>query len=168
MQYPLAQLIGFIAFIISLIAYQKKQKSKLFITMIISSILKLVHYLLLNAYSGCLTKFMAILRDSIIVLKEKYKFLSSYIFLIILILGYITIGYLSYTGILSLLPILAATIYLLVIWNGNIKNIKITSCLTYILWLIYNIYVSSIAGIISNIISIISIIISLYKTKEKS
>ena len=46
MIYVIAQIIGFIAFIISLIAYHRKTKSKILGNMAISNILNLVHYLL--------------------------------------------------------------------------------------------------------------------------
>ena len=60
MIYTIAQVIGFVAFIISLLAYHIKKKSKILGSMVISNILNLVHYLLLDAYSGCITKVMAI------------------------------------------------------------------------------------------------------------
>ena len=80
--YIVAQIIGFIAFVISLIAYHRNKKEKILGNMIISNILNLVHYLLLEAYSGCATKVMAIARDCFIIIKKKNKVLSSNVFLI--------------------------------------------------------------------------------------
>lgn len=159
--YIVAQIIGFIAFVISLIAYHRNKKEKILGNMIISNILNLIHYLLLEAYSGCATKVMAIARDSFIIIKKKNKVLSSNIFLILFILIYIVVGIFTYNGILSIFPIVAATIYIIPIWNGNEKTIKKTAFFCYILWLIYNIFVFSIAGIISNVISIISTFIAI-------
>lgn len=73
MVYIIAQIIGFLAFIISLIAYHRKKKSKILGNMAISNILNLVHYLLLGAYSGCITKVMAIIRDLFIMQKERTR-----------------------------------------------------------------------------------------------
>ena len=111
--YIVAQIIGFIAFVISLIAYHRNKKEKILGNMIISNILNLIHYLLLEAYSGCATKVMAIARDSFIIIKKKNKVLSSNIFLILFILIYIVVGIFTYNGILSIFPIVAATIYII-------------------------------------------------------
>ena len=162
--YIVIQIIGFIAFLVSLIAYQRKSKKDILLCMVLSNIINLVHYLLLGAYSGCITKLIAIVRDSFIVLKEKNKKLSSILFLIIFILIYTGVSIYTYTNILSLLPLIAAIIYIIPTWFGNSKTVKITALFCYLLWLTYNIYVLSIAGILANIVSIISIIVSLKRS----
>ena len=131
--------------------------------MVISNIINLVHYLILGAYSGCITKVIAIFRDIFIVLKEKNKRLSSVLFLIIFILIYVGVSIYTFTNILSLFPLVAAIIYIIPTWLGNSKTVKKTALFCYILWLIYNIYVLSIAGVTANIVSIVSIIIGLKK-----
>lgn len=77
----IAQTLGFIGFIISLLAFHKKKKEKILGNMILSNIFDLIHYLLLGAYSGCVTKLLAIFRNSFVIFKDKYKALSSNIFL---------------------------------------------------------------------------------------
>lgn len=159
--YIVSQIIGFIAFIVSLIAYQRKKKKDILFTGIIASILNLIHYLILNGCSGAVTKAIAILRDTFIVCKEKKKVLNNVLFLVIFILLYLCAMIYTYNGILSIFPLVAALIYLIPTWFGNSKTVKKTALFCYFLWLIYNIFVLSIAGVASNIVSIISIIISL-------
>ena len=166
MTYVVAQIIGFIAFIFSLIAFHKKKKNKILSNMIISNVLNLIHYLLLGAYSGCITKVLAIIRDNFIILKGKNKKLSSNIYLILFILIYIIAGIFTYNGVLSILPLMAALIYIIFIWNGKELTIKKVAFGTYFLWLIYNIFVLSIPGIISNIVSIISTFIAIINYKR--
>ena len=161
--YIFAQILGFIAFLVSLYAYQRVNKKDILLCMVISNIINLVHYLMLGAYSGCITKVIAIFRDFFIVLKEKNKRLSSVLFLIIFILIYIGVSIYTFINILSLFPLLAAIIYIIPTWLGNSKTVKKTALFCYILWLIYNVYVLSIAGVIANIVSIVSIIIGLKK-----
>lgn len=69
----------------------------------------------------------------------------------------------TYNGIFSLFPLVAALIYIIPVWNGNEIIIKKTVFLCYFLWLIYNVFVLSISGIIANIISIISTSLAIYK-----
>ena len=82
----IAQIIGFIAFLVSLIAYHRDKKEKILGNMILLNGLNLIHYFLLGAYSGCITKVIAICRDTFVILKEKRKSLSSNSFLFIFIL----------------------------------------------------------------------------------
>lgn len=165
--YVAAQILGFIAFLVSLYAYQRVNKKDILLCMVISNIINLVHYLILGAYSGCITKVIAIFRDIFIVLKEKNKRLSSVLFLIIFILIYVGVSIYTFTNILSLFPLLAAIIYIIPTWLGNSKTVKKTALFCYVLWLIYNIYVLSIAGVTANIVSIISIIIGLKRGMNK-
>lgn len=78
--YIISQILGIVAFIISLLAYHKNKKEKILGNMVLSNILNLVHYLLLGAYTGCITKGLAILRDSFIILKDSRKKLDKRIF----------------------------------------------------------------------------------------
>ena len=165
--YVIAQIIGFIAFAFSLIAYHRKDKKIILGNMIISNILNLIHYLLLGAFSGCVTKLLAIFRDYFIILKEKHPKLSNTIYLILFIIVYVIVTIFTYNSILSILPLLAAMIYIICIWNGNEVIIKKTAFFCYFLWLIYNIFVLSIAGIVSNIISIISTLIAILNAKKE-
>ena len=162
-----AQIIGHIAFVCSLIAYHRNNKKAILSNMVISNILNLVHYLLLGAFSGCITKLLAIFRDYFIILKEKNNKLSNIFYLIFFIILYIIATIFTYNGIFSILPLVAAIIYIIFIWNGDDIKIKKTAFFCYFLWLIYNILVLSIAGIVSNIISIISIIIAIVNVKKE-
>ena len=164
--YIASQLFGTCGFIVSLIAYHRKTKKKILNNMVLSNSLKLMHYLLLGAYSGCITKVLAILRDSFIIKKEKNPKLSKQIYLYIFIILYILASIITYNGIFSLLPLLAAFIYFIFVWNGNEFKIKKVGFLTNFLWLAYNIYILSIVGIISYIISTISTYIALTNYKK--
>ena len=163
--YVISQVAGFIAFILSLIAYHRKKKSKIFQTMMVANILDIIHYILLGAYSGCITKIIALVRNEIIIVKEKNKKFNNNIVLIALFIIYLVSGILTYKNIYSILPIFAAMIYLYFVWNGNELKVKKCAFYCYFLWLIYNIRVFSIAGITSNIVSIISTFIAVYNEK---
>ena len=136
--------------------------------MVLSNILNLIHYFLLGAYSGCITKLLAIFRDYFIILKEKHSKLSNILYLFIFIMLYVVASIFTYNGILSILPLLAALIYIIFIWNGNEKKKKKVAFFCYFLWLVYNIFVFSIAGIVSNIIAIISTFVAIISIKKKT
>ena len=82
------------------------------------------------------------------------------------IIAYIIAGIFTYNGIVSILPLTAALIYIIFIWNGKELTIKKVAFGTYFLWLIYNICVLSISGIITNILQIISTYIAIRESNE--
>lgn len=167
MIYIIAQIVGFIAFFASIIAYHKDKKKKILNCMAISNVLNLIHYLLLQAYSGCITKVIAIIRYIVVINKDKNKILSSKFILIAFVLVYIVVAIFSYTNIWSIFPVMAAVSYTIAIWVGNEKTIKEVGLEGYFLWLIYNISILSISGSISNVICIISTSIAVYNENRR-
>lgn len=163
--YIISQIFGFGAFFFSLFAYHNKKKEQILNFMVIHNVLNFFQYILLQAYSGCIIKVVAIMRDIFIIKKKNNSRLSSPIFLFIFILLYILVAIFTYNGIPSLFPVLSATLYLIPIWNGDEKTIRITGIATTVLWLIYNIFVHSIAGIVENSLFIISTAIALFNNK---
>lgn len=161
--YLAAQIIGFVAFGISLFTYHKEDKVKILSNALVVNFLKLIHYLLLGEYSGCATKIIAIIRDFFVILKEKYTILSSKLFLWLFVLLYVIISVVTYDELLSLLPIIAAFSYMFVIWDGDDIKIRRIALLGYLLWLGYDVFVFSISGILSNIVSILSVSLAIYK-----
>lgn len=164
--YIVSQTAGFLAFILSLFAYHQKKKKEIFQTMTIANVLDIIHYILLGAYSGCVTKVIALIRNEIIIIKEKNKKFNNNIVIIVMFIIYLVSGILTYKNIYSILPILAAMIYLYFVWNGNELRVKKVAFYCYFLWLIYNICVFSIAGITSNVVSIVSTFIAVYNEKR--
>ncbi len=166
LSFLISQIIGTISFVISLIAYHRKKKQKIFQTMMIANVLDILHYFFLDAYSGCITKVIALVRNEIIIAKEKNKKIDNNIVLAILFIIYLLAGIITYKNIYSILPILAAMIYLYFVWNGDELKVKKVAFYCYFLWLAYNIFVFSIAGIVSNVVSIISTFIAMKNQKN--
>ncbi len=163
-RYLWSQIFAFLAFVVSIYAYQRNTKKKILSTMIIANTLNLVHYAILNAYSGCITKVVGFFRDLAIVKKGKRK--ANWL-LIVFIVIYLIVTVLTYKGLYSLLPLLAASIYICGIWNGKELTIKKTAFVCYFFWLAYNICIFSIVAIISNIVSIISAFVAVKRYKNK-
>lgn len=163
--YIIAQVIGLIAFIISLCAYHKKNKKSILDYMIVSNILNIIHYVMLNAPSGFVTKALAITRDTFILKKAKHKKLSGVIYLYIFVFIYLTLMHITYNGIISILPFVASIYYLIGIWEADELHVKKVAMYSFFPWLLYNVCVLSISGIISNIISILSTYIAIKNDK---
>ena len=161
----IANAIGFVSFVISLIAFHKKDKKNIFKNTMISNLLSLIQYIVLNANSGIATKIIAIIRDLSIMKQEKYNFLKTKKMLSIFVIIYLVLMIITYQGILSVFSLLAALIYTVFCWNGNVNTVRYIGIFTNVLWLIYNIYVKSYIGAFSNLISIFSTSIAIYYNK---
>lgn len=166
MSYILSQLFGFSAFFISLMAYHKDKKKKILSNMILSNLLNLIHYFLLGATSGCITKVIAIIRDIFVIEKKKYPRLNKKVFLYLFVFIYVLSAILTYQSPSHILPLCAALIYLVAIWYGEELRIKQMAFFTQIIWLIYHIFIMSIAGIITSIVSVLSTYIAYHKERS--
>ena len=61
--YIASQIIETIALVITLYSYHLKTKKSIFKGMCVANILDITHYFFLNAYSGLVTKVMALVRN---------------------------------------------------------------------------------------------------------
>jgi hypothetical protein len=166
MTYIISQIFETIALVVTLYSYHLKTKKSIFKGMCLSNILDIIHYFFLNAYSGLLTKVIALCRNIFILKKEDNEKLKSNLFLYIFIIIYVISAIITFKSIYSLLPFIAAIIYMIVVWNGNELQVKKIAFLCYFFWLIYNISVFSIMGIISNIVALISTYVAYYNYKN--
>ena len=88
--------------------------------------------------------------------------------LIIIILIMISFSILTYSGLISLLPMIAVVLYSFALWYGNLKIIRITEVISCSLFIIYNIKVSAITGLIATFIEMLAAIIAIYKFDIKN
>ena len=160
----IGNIFGIIGLIYSAVAYHKKEKKDILKLLIISNSLSLIQYMFLQAYTGCITIIISIIRN-IIALKKRDK--NENIILAIFIILYIVMGIITYNSIFSILPIIASIIYVIGIWNGNENIIRKTGLINMYLWLIYSISTFALAGAIQNIILIISTHIAIRNNREE-
>ena len=108
------------------------------------------------------SNFFGIFRTYISKEKEKHKNLNKWYILLFFIIGYAIIGFISFDGkIVSLLPIIAEIIYVIVLWQKDVKKIRIGTLLMVILWLIYDIFVKAYPSMITDLIVMSSTIIAI-------
>ena len=160
----IGNIFGIIGLIFSAVAYHKRQKEKILLDLIISNCFSLLQYLFLQAYTGCITIIISILRNIIAIKKGKQ---NRNIILVVFIILYIVMGIVTYNSIFSILLIIASIIYLLGIWDGRENVIRKTGLINMYLWLIYSISTWAIAEVIQNIILIVSTHIAIRNNREE-
>ena len=77
------------------------------------------------------------------------------------------LGVITFDSPFSILPILAPSIYTIVIYNYDASVIRYAIVVTAIIWLIYDIYVLSIVGIVADIIITVNGLIAIYRYRKK-
>ena len=82
----IGNIFGIIGLIFSAVAYHKRQKEKILLDLIISNCFSLLQYLFLQAYTGCITIIISILRNIIAIKKGKQ---NRNIILVVFIILYI-------------------------------------------------------------------------------
>ena len=155
-----AQALGFIGAGLYVFSFQIRDVKKLFITQVIAAVFFTVHFVLLGAYTGAVQNSLAILRGILLLLRDK-KWAKSKFTLAGLIACYVVSGIAMYSGVLSLLPVIAMIVSTIAMWTGDGFKIRVTQlAVTSPCWLIYNISVTSLAGILTESFNIVSVIIS--------
>ena len=161
--------MGFLAMAAFLISYQVKSNKGLLITQSIGNLLFGLQYVLINGVSGGLTSALIIIRNIQIMYKSKYSILSKPFWPVLYLALDILLVSLSWTGFVSLLPLLAFAAGTFMYWTDNAQKIRLSNLICCCpSWLIYDVLTGSIAGIINETLTITSILISILRYGWKS
>ena len=144
------QILGFLAWILLVLSYYRKNTNKILVFQIISTILFCVHYFLLGAYSGLLICLFEVVRDYAYYKSDKdnYIFIGS-------VIVYVISSIITYTSLLDLFPYLASMIDGFFLTKKK-KIVVFGAIVTYTLWFIYDMYALSYSGAITDAILIMS------------
>lgn len=162
----LVQIIGFIGFFFLGLGNLQKNRKKIIIFQMISSMFLSVHYFLLNAITASILNLIGITRGFVFYNKNNTK--KYYVYLFMYILLYVVIGIITYDNIFSLLPVLAYILFTISIFNEKEKNIKIINIFVSSTWIIYDLIYKSYAGFISDIVMIITTVIGLFMLNKNT
>lgn len=172
MVYWIAQGFGILGLFVMVISLFQKNKDKMLRYVVLNGLFFGIEYFLLGAYSGMFSNFFGIFRTYVSKIKEKHNNLNQWYVLLFFIIGYIIIGIISFDGkIVSLLPIVAEIIYVIALWQMDVKRIRAGTLLMVILWLIYDIFVKAYPSMMADLIVMLStifaiVIIDVLKRKE--
>ncbi len=154
--------IGIIGTILYFLSFQCKSNRNLFRVQFLSYVCYTSHLILLGAITGGLSYVINTLRS--FCLSSENTFLKSKHMCIILCTLQICVLIFTWSGFISLLPVIANIATTIGGYTHN--GIKIRFAGIFInspLWIIYDIYVGSVAGLIDEIASETSMILSIYR-----
>lgn len=159
----LAQIFGLLGAVSMLLSSWQKTKDKVLTFLILDSLFYFIQYILLGALSGAFTNIIGLIRTILFKYKDKNKILQNNIILYIVMLGYIIIGIITYKGIISLFPVIIGILYSMLLWQNNVKKIRIGTSVMILSWLIYNVSVSAYMAALVEVVLLISSIGAIIK-----
>lgn len=158
----LAQVFGIGALIIMMLSYQQKTRTNLLRMQMLSNVLFVASYVLLEAYTMAVMCGINIAR-SFVFLKDDTKWGKSpawlYVFLGVSLVG----GILSWEGWISLLVIAATLVLTVALYCKNLAVTRKLFLVPPLLYISYNLLNKSVGGVGSDVFCWVSALIAIYR-----
>jgi hypothetical protein len=160
----LIQGIGFIGVLFFIISYQIKSNKALFLCQGMGSAMFCLQFLLLGAYTGCVSLAVIILRNGLLMKYNEWSFVRSRVWVPVfsaIALAIMIITWKDWTSVLPFISMVAGTT---AYWTNSARNIRLANLvLCCPCWVLYDIIIGSLGGILNESITIASILISIYR-----
>lgn len=157
---PFAQIIGFIAVIVNMIAFLTAKDKKFLIFMAISSWIWGIHFWLMGLFSAMGTSFFDIIKNLVALKYKRNKKIMIWFLIAYLVIWICTFDSVSY---FSIIPIINALLSIYFIFYFKRAKLKIWFLFILLLWFIYNFTGHSLGGMLSDGILFISGIVGLFR-----
>ena len=155
MNYIFSQISVFIAVFLIGLSLMSKNKKYILMYSIISSIFFSLQYFFLTAWEGMIINAIGILRAMcFFIYNRKEKDIPIYVMTSLIII-YFIVMILTYEGIVSIAPFIAASLFTYSIWAKQVIVYKFLAIPISMSWIIYNIYVGSPVGYVCDSILLV-------------
>lgn len=164
MPQAVVQGIGFVAVAAFILSYQIKSNRWLFLLQLIGSALFCLQFFLLDAFSGCLSLAVNILRNALMMKYRDWSWVRQKWCPAVITVLFMVILIFTWNGPASLLAFAASVSSTFVYWTNSPRNIRLVNLVCASpCWLIYDVIVHSWGGLLSESITLISILVSLIR-----
>ena len=168
MFYVFTQFIGLIGLFFSLFSFQQKERKWLMVCQLIASLSFSLQLFLLGGITGACLDIISSIRTLVFANRNKHKWASSYIWLILFVFLMIAIGIITWSNAYSILPIIGSVLSTIALWMKEEKKIRLISLSVGPFWLVYNLVNGAVTGALNEVIAMISIIIGIVRCDLKS
>ena len=156
------QAVGFLALASSLISFQFKKHGQIMLFRTASELIFALQYILMGEWSGAAMDGISVIRNTLYTQLVK-KNRSTTPVIIGFCIFVVTIGIVTFKGVISLLPIISKLLTTISYGMKNERWLRLITLPSCIFWIIYNVYVGSAAGILADSMTLISLMIAVYK-----
>ena len=162
------QALGFVATAFCIGSYQIKSSRGLMICKTLGDTIYIVHYLMLNSYSGVVTMFFCALSGLFCSFKGAARWANwkgwRWLFSSLLIIACLFAWRTSFQPVASISSLISMLAVILTTWTGNGRTIRLGKLVIVgPAWLIYSISVGSWSGVINELIGMGSSAISVFR-----
>ena len=160
----LAQGIGLIAVLVFIISFQIKSNRALLVMQMLGDTLFCIQFILLGAFTGCLSLLVMVIRNIIFLCKENYSWARWKGWPWVFVLLSFVVSVYTWDGWKSILPFVAAAVGTFAYWENNAREFRTSNlfCASPC-WLVYDLIVGSYAGALNEAIMIVSIVVSIIR-----
>ena len=162
MNFVITQSFGIISTALFLLSYQLKSNKGLYLMQAAGCGTFAIQYLLLGAYSGCLSQVFVIVRNLMLSKYNQWAWVRARGWVPVFILIALIITRLTWNGPLSLIPLLVMISGTIGMWTNNAGLIRLVG-LTFISppWIIYDTLIGAYSAIINEILVIVFVLYSI-------
>ena len=159
----LATISGAISMFVMFLGYIVKKRTSYLTAQMIANFFYGLQFMLLGGYSAGCAALVGIGKNIWFYYYEKKNLKPSIIALVVLESIYITIGVLTFDGLVSLIPIFLSCTYAWAGWQTNLQITRIVGFLASILWVFYDIQVGAYISIFASAIEALACTIGFIK-----
>lgn len=172
----IAQIISIIGMLMGVFSYQQKGKARILTFQLIGAALFVIHFFMIDALSGAILNFVAIVRALIFIYEDKIHgdhpawTIGLTVTYILSYISVFTVFGKEPTAkdlILEILPVIAMTVTTIAFRYKNDKMLRRVAFISSPLWLIYNGIKGSSGGIIGETLNLSSAIIGTIRLDRK-
>ena len=154
--------IGFLGLLAFISSYQIKSNRKLFLIQMVGVLLFALQFLLMGAYSGCLSLFLTAKRNIFMSKYKEWQWVKQKVFPVLICALFTAILFFTWDGPISLLAYVASVVSTIFYWTNDARKLRLANLFVCSpCWIIYDVIVGSIGGIASESLTMISIIVSI-------
>lgn len=160
----IVQGIGFLGVICFIMSFQIKSNKALFLAQMAGSGMFCIQFMLMGAYSGCLSLLVIVIRNWFLSKADKWPKVLWKGWAVLIIIICAVIMWVTWIGPVSILPFLAMAGGTIGYYTNNAQTIRFANLICCSpSWLIYDFIVGSIGGVLNESIVLASILISIYR-----
>jgi hypothetical protein len=168
MKIIIAEVIGTIALIISVIVYQKNDRKSMLYLQGIACGVFFFQYFLLGAWTGAIMNLLNVFRNYVFASKGSKSWANSKLWLYIFIFLYIISTILTWQGWISLMPLFGMLTNTIAFWLRNTTHIRVISLTSPPFWFTYNFISKAYPAMICDIMAFVSIIVGIVRFDIKN
>ena len=158
----ISQILGIIAFCLSVLTYQQNTHKKIVALQLIAGTCFTIHFYLLNATTGAILNAIGVLRSLVYICKDKKWASSDWWIVVFSLISTVACIY-TWENWLSILPALGMIFTSIAFGINNPRKTRIFSSFSSPLWLIYNLASHSYGGVLTETFAILSIIVGMLR-----